>query len=634
MAELKKSLGYFSILLITVNSVLGTGIFFTPAIAAGIVGVDSILSWGIMAIIALFTSLYFAELTSMFPTSGGIYEFCKQVYGRTMSFFVGWIALIVGYLSVAMLIVGAISYLLPNQNFYILIFSIAIVLVFSYVAYRGIETSGSILMIFGIITLVSLMALIIPGLFFGDAKNLQPLFHTPFPIIILGVFMVAETFFGWETATYLAGETKNGQETVPRAIVHATIIICVLCLLFVVSSIMTLGASQLASSPVPIADLSKILYNDSFSFVFTIIVYLSIIGSVAGGIISVPRLMQALSQDRLFIKQLAFINPTYQTPSKAIAFQAIIVCLFVVIAANTTNAYETLLKLLIPLLFFLYSMVLGSVILLRIRQPERERPFKAPFAKIIPFLLILIFLSMIVYWAIQEAQAMQLLILVTSFIAIGIPLYFLVELYNNAKFSQQAKDNTAQMTLLLENININAQIQQELISYLGHIEGKTVLEYGSSVGTLTKHLLKHVGPTGHIICINNSHAELKILQNRFRHHSQLELIHHEQYHEKVHPFIKVADAMISLDTLNAIDNVSALLKQLKLKLKPNARVCFFDNIDYFNILPNQHWLTDTNQIKDLFSKEGFQVRVKRIKGIFWNYIVIYGILSDEHFSMV
>ena len=109
--ELKRSIGKKALLFITINAILGTGIFFLPAIGAQYAGAASLLSWGAMGVFALFISLYFAELVSMFPKSGGVYEFVKNAFGEFHSFIIGWIAWIVANITIAMLVVGSLIYL-------------------------------------------------------------------------------------------------------------------------------------------------------------------------------------------------------------------------------------------------------------------------------------------------------------------------------------------------------------------------------------------------------------------------------------------------------------------------------------------------------------------------------------------
>src|SRR3989338_5869355 len=114
MAELKRVLGFWSILSLAIASILGTGLFFGAAIGSSHSGNASILAWAILSILAVYISMHFAELASMYPKAGGIYEFSKHTYSRFFSFLMGWTAWIVGNLSTALLVVAAIDYLIPD----------------------------------------------------------------------------------------------------------------------------------------------------------------------------------------------------------------------------------------------------------------------------------------------------------------------------------------------------------------------------------------------------------------------------------------------------------------------------------------------------------------------------------------
>ena len=113
MAELKRVLGYKTILALTITSVMGSGMFFGAALGASYSGNASIISWAILSIVAVYISTFFGELVAMFPRAGGVYEFSKHAYGRFTSFLMGWLAWIVGNLTTALLIVAAIDYLIP-----------------------------------------------------------------------------------------------------------------------------------------------------------------------------------------------------------------------------------------------------------------------------------------------------------------------------------------------------------------------------------------------------------------------------------------------------------------------------------------------------------------------------------------
>ncbi len=641
--ELQKVLGYKTILLITINSIMGTGIFFLPAVGASISGPSSLIAWAVMSAIAIYTSMCFAELTSMFPKSGGIYEFAKQVYGRTVSFFIGWTSMIVGYITIAMLMIGAISYLLPQtiDAWVVIGFSIVLILVFNYITYRGMETSSTMLVAFSIITLTTIISLTIPGVFTFESSYLSPFFVVGTGGILLTIYLIAETFFGWETATFLAGETIDGEKVVPKALFISTIIISIICFCFVLFSLGAIPWQEFGLSAAPLSDLGLFYYGDGFSTVFALLVYLAIIGSVAGWVVSAPRLLLALAEDKLFIRQLAKISPKYKTPSNAILFQTILIITFIIAGAGS---YETLLHMLVPLVLILYSFIVFAVVLLRIRKPELIRHFRVPFAKIGPIILIVLFLTMVLYWSFTDPHAPKLLLLAGSFLSIGIPVYFLVKVYNDSQFSQNMKNATAYYTLLFENVFIPKKIQKEIISYLGDITAKTVLEYGGSVGTLTQHLIVNVGSSGKVITINNSQTELQILQKRLenpkwdsieRIKGELIVLHHHEYHYTLHESITdTVDAVVSIDTLSFLEDPYQILSKLRDVIKIGGRVCFFDFQNFFHLIPNQHWLTTPENIKHVFSECGFQVNVVVQKRLFWSYVYVYGIRSDTPILIV
>jgi len=129
MAELKRTLGFGTILSLAIASIMGTGMFFGAAIGASYSGNASIISWIIISLVAIYISTFFGELVAMFPKAGGIYEFSKQTYNRFTSFMIGWLAWIVGNLTTALMIVAAIDYLIPDPSQFILKLVISVVLI-------------------------------------------------------------------------------------------------------------------------------------------------------------------------------------------------------------------------------------------------------------------------------------------------------------------------------------------------------------------------------------------------------------------------------------------------------------------------------------------------------------------------
>lgn len=625
MTELKRVLSYKVILLIVINSIMGTGIFFLPALGAKYAGAASIFSWAILSVIAVYIAMCFGELCSMYPTAGGTYEFCKHAYGRFASFVIGWLTLIAGNITIAMLIVGAISYLLPFRNTFIIIFISAIfILLFNIVAYRGMKVSAVMLVTFAFITLGTLAALIFPGLTTFNSLNFTPLFHFPKFTIFLAIFFIAETFFGWESPTFLAGEVKDGEKIMPKAIVYGTIIIAVVSLIFVLTSINTLGWQALGDSASPIADIAKTHYKDLGEKIFRLLVYLAIIGSVAGWVVSAPRLILSMAKDRLFLPQLSKIHPKFHTPHKAIVFQAVLSIIFVFIGVGS---YVTLLHLLVPILLILYSLVLLSVIILRKKKPELKRYYKAPFGNVGPIIVSLFFLSLLITWFVLTKNALNIITLGISFALVGLPLYFLLEMYYDPKALRKTSNLLAYLVLLTENISLPKKVRKEIISLLGDVKGKTILEFGCNVGTLTLHLAELVGKDGKIYATDISERHLDIAQKRLdkKGHSHVIVLHDEHHHKRIHPKVPKLHSVVSVGMLGYLQNTRKVLKEINNRLPVGAKVCFVDYDKFFDIIPNIEWLSDDKKIKKIFRDAGFNVGIVRKQGFAWKYIFIYGI---------
>lgn len=637
MTELKRVAGKWTVLALTIGSVAGTGIFFGPAIAASYAGIYSLISWLILGVMAIYIGLCFGELIAMFPKAGGVYEFAKQSYGRFPSFIIAWVTWLVGNITTVVLIVAAIDYLLPSQSMILIKIAVSVIfiLVLNSIALLGMQESSIAVITFSIITVLLLVFIVVVGMFHVDTSNLTINFsQITFPPIFLAIFFIAETFFGWEAASFIAEETKNPEKVIPRAILIATTLLAVLCILLAVVLIGMFGVDKLAISTTPINDFSDLLFGRIGKDVISIGIYLILIGSAAGNIITMPRLLLALARDKLFLQQFAKVHPKYFTPHKAIIFQTVVSLLILGVAFGK---YKMLISLLVPLALFMYTSVILTLFVLRIKKPNIKRPFKAPFGKVGPLIVVGFFITLLLSWLFTEPSALTTLKFGGSLILIAIPLYFLIEIYNDPKMITSVNDILAYFTLWTERINLPNFVKKEILLLLGDIKGKSVLEFGCSVGTLTIALAKRVGPEGIVYATSFSRNHLKITRRRIeqqnwdstkRIYGDVKLIHDLEHTTRVHPDISYVDSAVSVGMMGYIQDIEKVLKEVNSIMPPGGKICFMDYGDFFHIIPNVDWLAKNENIERVFRKCGFSVQVKRKKGIFWNYIFIYGIKSD------
>lgn len=636
-AEASK-LGLVTILLITINSIMGTGIFFLPAVGAREAGLFSIVSWIIMGLIAIYFSMIFAELVGIFPKEGGVYEYAKEAFGKFPSFILGWMTLVAAYVTIAMLIVGAILYVAPTlPKIYIIAASILFIIAFNYMTFKGMKTGAVMLVAFAIITLITVFGIMIPGFAEFNAANFTNwLGHEKFTnfnfetgllsgvsIIFVTIFFIAETFFGWETTTFLAEKVRNPKKVMPKVMIAATVFIALCSLLFVIASFSLINWEVFGQSATPLADLAVAIYGEGARSIYGLMVYLAIIGSVAGWIVASPNLIVALAKDKMFIPQLAQLHPKMQTPYKAIIFQTILISVLVVIGAGN---YETLLHLLVPLVLFLYACVVLSLLFIRKKYPNIEKPYTAPFGTIGPILLILFTLGLVVMWMIYSHDAFTTLRILGTFIFLGFPIYLLLLFNYDPQASLRFQNETAWVSFVLERLFFPKYIQNKFLANT-QIEGKTVLELGASSGLVSSAVAaRH--PKKQIIVEHNDISK-KIIQRKLRGYQNVEVIKDELLRSRIHPEIKEVDEVLSFGILSDLHNEEQYLAQLALILPEHARIHFFDYVDLYKFIPNKEIVDDLEKLKEVFKNAGFAVSITKHKGLFWNYLIIDGIRSDN-----
>ena len=624
MAKLKKVLSYPAILLITVNSIMGTGVFFLPAVGAGNSGPASLLSWFLLSLISIYIAMCFGELASMFPKSGGIYEFCKQAYGRFGSFIIGWMTVIAGNVTIAMLVVGAIQYLVPLGSVFLKVgISLLFIFMFNYIAFKGMQTSSVMLITFGIITVGTLFALIIPGLFKFQIGNFKPFFVFPFSSLIVTIFLIAETFFGWETATFLAEETKDGKRVMPKALIWGTVIIAVICLVFVVTSMGVIPWKTFGASATPLTDLGILHYGNLGGDVFTILVYIAIIGSVAGWIVSAPRLLLAMAKDKLFLTQFSKIHEKNLTPHRAILFQTVMTTILVIVGAGS---YTTMLHLLVPIVLVAYAFVLFSVTVLRFKKPNKKRYFTVPFGKVGPIIVGLMMFGLIIMWVTHVHGSMQILKLVLSLIFLGVPIFLLIEMYYDSPTIFAVNERLSPVTMVMEHILFPFGIKKKVLKYLGEVKNKNVLEYGCSVGTVTHRLAKSVLPKGRVYAFDFVKHNVDFSKRRLDRHEHISFFHHKHLdHFKTKVKLPKIDALVSVGVLSYFQKPDLVLKHLSQKVKKGSRIVFMDYDKFFFIMPNVEWLSDDKKLMKWFTSAGFDVKIERKRGILWQHVFIHGV---------
>ena len=619
MTELKKSISFSVLVLLAINAIIGTGIFFVPGIAARIAGPASIVSWILVAILALLVAACFAELVSMFPKAGGVYEYTKQAFGEFGGFMVGWISWIVANVTIAMLSIGCLEYLavfIDMSHITKTILALLIVLSVNFVSFRGIDLSVKVLLVFSIITIMSLWTLMSWGIYYFDVSKLQFLDIFPKVSIVIAMVYILETFFGWETVANLAEETKDAANVIPKVMMISTIAVIILAIGVVSVALGAVPYEVLASSSAPLTDVAEVIMGSSGALIISALIFLNIFGGAAAWIITAPRLIFALARDGLLPSSLGKIHPKFQTPYMAIIVQAVLSGIIIL-----SGSYELLLEMILPLAIFMYTMVVMSVSILRFTDPHRERKFRVPFGKVLPIIvgLTLMFLM----GGIEIPSIMT----GAMFAFIGIPLYLLKGIENKSSVLEGMLNWTSWFRRISYNIFVKPRTHKHILAFFVDFKDRKILNMGSSSGVLAKELAEIVGVNGTILATDVSEGDLKNahkLAMKYR-LNNIEFIREDsEDRTKLHHKIKNIHGVTSIGLLGYTSEPDKLLDSLSKRVVHRGRIYFIDYDRIFKLFRAPDWLRNPHDLILRFQKHGFHVSYEVDKGWFWDTIHISG----------
>ncbi|MBN1792615.1 amino acid permease [Candidatus Woesearchaeota archaeon] len=635
MSELKKSFGFGTIIALTITSMVGTGMFFGTAVGAKYSGNAVLIAWVLLVALSLYVAACFGELIALFPTAGGVYEFSKQAYGVFVSFIIGWITWLMSSVAMTVLTIAALDYVLPPGFDMSLRLGIAIgiLLLLNFIAFLGVDISGAILTLFAIETIVLFLAIIVPGFPRISYANFTGILSKPIEMIFVSLFFMVEALMGWESASFLAEETKDASKVIPKALLITTLLGGLLGIGVAFVSLGIIPWQTLVNLNAPINDVALMVLGSKGAQLISWGIVLALLGSVTGTVISTPRLLLAMARDKVFVSQLAAIHPTRKTPHKAILFQAVVSILLLVL---TVGKYEFLLAIFTPLALIMYAAILLAVPILRFKMHGVKRDFKVPFGLVGPTLIALLYAGIITAWVFFTPGAWPVFKIVLSLIGAGIPMFLLMISFYNPDAIAGFMNAFARINLWFEMFLLPRSVRKEMLSFIKEPGGKVVLEYGAGVGTLTLHIADAVGPSGRVYATDLSHSNVHLLKKRLakRGLDNVVVIHDEHHASRIHPDIRNADVILSVGVLSYIQDVKKVLCQMGKIMPESGQICLVEYVNFFKFLPDKEWLSSEEGLKKLFREAGFSVSIKKKKGLLWNYLFILGIKSDQDIPII
>lgn len=311
-----------------VGAIFGAGIFVVTGIAAGISGPSFLIGLIAAGIIAAFNGLSSAQLASIYPDSGGTYEYGYQLLNPGFGFSAGWMFLISKLAAGGVVAIGFGSYfyqLVPIGSPMIL--SIAAVIFLTIVNFYGIKKAGILNLIIVSITLFSLLYLVASGIPEVNPENFKP--FAPF-----GISGIAEAgallffaFTGYARIATLAEEVAEPEKTIPKAIIITIVTAILLYTAVSVIAIGVIGTENMAGSTSPLQLVAGSLSTPAINIIITIGASTAMLGVLLSQILGISRMMLAMGRRHDLPPIFNSIHPQYRVPHLGIGITGIIIVL-------------------------------------------------------------------------------------------------------------------------------------------------------------------------------------------------------------------------------------------------------------------------------------------------------------------
>ena len=392
-AELERRLSLGDSVAIVVGVMIGGGIFLVPnLVARSLPSAPMILGvWVLAGAVSLVGALACAELGAAFPSTGGQYVFLREAYGPFAAFLCGWSSFTVtrGAQSAWAAVVFSMyaSYLVPMGPVASKILSLTVLAIFTWVNYRGAKLGAIIMNSFTLAKVAGVLIIVVAAFAFGHRAPAAAAAVPASSISSFGVALIAclLAYDGWVQLSFVAGEIRDPRRNVVRALAIGTLGVTAIYLLANLAYLHVLTVPEIAASEHVGADAAGRVMGAAGGTVVSVIILLSILGTLNGCCLTIPRVYFAQAGDGLFFHQFARVHPRYGTPSFAIVAQSVWAAVLLV-----TGSYETLIDYALFGIWAFYALMVAGVMVLRHTRADLPRPYRMWGYPVTPVLFLAI----------------------------------------------------------------------------------------------------------------------------------------------------------------------------------------------------------------------------------------------------
>lgn len=396
--SLVRSLSLMDSVLVLAGGIIGSGIFLTAKdIAQSVLHPALFISiWVAGLLITMLACFALAELGAMFPNAGGQYIYLREAYGEFIAFLYGWMIFTVGVSgTIAALGAGFSEYLgsvfpalatdtpLLHMGSWALarghvvsIVAIALLTTFNVFGVR----SGAILQNVATCTkIAAIAAFVIFGIAIGHGSwahykmsiPAQPGAGSLMSGIGVALIAVFWAYDGWVYITWVAGEVKDPQRNIPKALVLGMLLVGAIYIAINAVYLYALPMSRIAAETTVAQAAAVSMFSAPAARWLSLTIAISCFGAMAVAILTGARVYYAMAADGVFFKALACVHPRWRTPAFSLVLQAAWSCILVL-----SGRYDQLFTYVMLMMVLSYILTVVAVFILRRKQPEKERPYR------------------------------------------------------------------------------------------------------------------------------------------------------------------------------------------------------------------------------------------------------------------
>lgn len=413
-ASLVRGIGRWDLVALTINIIIGAGIFGLPSRIFALTGVWSLLAYVICAVLAMLIILCFAEVGSRFDATGGPYLYTRVAFGEVVGFEVGWLvwlARVTAFAALCNLFLGYLSYFWPaaGAGATRATVIVLIVIILTTVNILGVREAALVSNLFTLGKLAPLLLFVIAGLFFLSPQQFTVPAAPSYQDFSTAVLLLVFAFSGFEMAVIPSGEIRDPKQHLAFGLLMGTGFVVLVYILIQVVCIGTLPG--LATSERPLVDAGSRFLGAPGASMITAGALISIGGTLNTVMLAGPRLLFAMAEQGQLPGLLATTHPRFRTPYVAILVSALIM---MVLTLQGTFISALTISTVIRLLAYVATCLALPVL----RRQVGQAPFRAPAGVVVAGAAMVLSLWLLSNSSWQDARAVGLSA------ALGLVIYF------------------------------------------------------------------------------------------------------------------------------------------------------------------------------------------------------------------